>query len=134
MGYGNFECRGPGVSSGALRATQKKPRFAHLTPHMNGIKYTRAHICKPLQEPRNRFSAWRASTTTLLSYRPARLHRLAESNPRSRFLGSINVYKYQLRPRAKLSKPNVSLEQYGMVRTGTYRPMYTSFKGRTVQE
>jgi hypothetical protein len=31
-----------------------------------------------------------------LSYRPARLHRLAESGPRNRFLGSINVYKYGL--------------------------------------
>ncbi len=31
-----------------------------------------------------------------LSYRLARLHRLAESIPRNRFLGSINVYKYGL--------------------------------------
>jgi hypothetical protein len=31
-----------------------------------------------------------------LSYRPARLHRLAESVPRNRFLGPINVYKYGL--------------------------------------
>ncbi len=31
------------------------------------------------------------------SYRPARLHRLAKSIPRNRFLGSINVYKYGLR-------------------------------------
>jgi hypothetical protein len=30
------------------------------------------------------------------SYRPARLHRLAKSIPRNRFLGSINVYKYGL--------------------------------------
>ncbi len=30
------------------------------------------------------------------SYRHARLHRLAESMPRNRFLGSINVYKYGL--------------------------------------
>jgi hypothetical protein len=29
-----------------------------------------------------------------LSYRPSRLNRLAESIPRTRFLGSINVYKY----------------------------------------
>jgi hypothetical protein len=26
---------------------------------------TRARICKPLKEPRNRFPAWRAGTTTL---------------------------------------------------------------------
>jgi hypothetical protein len=32
-----------------------------------------------------------------LSYRPARLHRLAESTSRNQFLGSINVYKYRLR-------------------------------------
>jgi hypothetical protein len=32
-----------------------------------------------------------------LSYRHARLHRLAESVHRNRFLGSINVYKYGLR-------------------------------------
>jgi hypothetical protein len=31
-----------------------------------------------------------------LSYRPARLHRLAELMPWNRFLGSINVYKYGL--------------------------------------
>jgi len=33
---------------------------------------------------------------TYLTYRPAGLHRLAESLPRNRFLGSINVYKYGL--------------------------------------
>jgi hypothetical protein len=33
----------------------------------------------------------------LLSYWPARLHRLAKSIPRYRFLGSVNVYKYGLR-------------------------------------
>jgi hypothetical protein len=31
-----------------------------------------------------------------LSYQPARLHRLAESIPWNRFLGSLNVYKYGL--------------------------------------
>ncbi len=44
----------------------------------------------------NRFSAWRAGATTLLSYRPTRLHKLAESIPWNRFLGYINVYKYGL--------------------------------------
>jgi hypothetical protein len=33
-----------------------------------------------------------------LSYRPAMLHRQMESNPRNRFLVSLNVYKYGLRP------------------------------------
>jgi hypothetical protein len=37
----------------------------------------RARICKPYKEPRNRFSAWRAGTTTLF-FVPARL---AESIP-----------------------------------------------------
>jgi len=32
-----------------------------------------------------------------LAYWPARLHRLAESIPRNRFLGPFNVYKYGLR-------------------------------------
>jgi hypothetical protein len=35
-----------------------------------------------------------------LSYWPARLHILAKSIPRNRFLGSINVYKYGLCSRA----------------------------------
>jgi hypothetical protein len=34
-----------------------------------------------------------------LSYRPARLHRLAEFIPWNRFLGSIKVQKYGLRTR-----------------------------------
>ncbi len=36
-----------------------------------------------------------------LSYRPARLHRLAEFIPWNRFLGSINVQKYGLAPDAE---------------------------------
>ncbi len=50
-----------------------------------GLSY-RACICKHFKGPRNRFSAWRAGTTS----RAARLHRL----------GSINVYKYGLWPQA----------------------------------
>jgi hypothetical protein len=57
----------------------------------------RGRTYKPFKEPRNRLPAWRAGRTTLLSYRPARLHRLLESIPRNRFLGAINVYKYVLR-------------------------------------
>jgi hypothetical protein len=37
-----------------------------------------------------------------LSYRPARLHRLAESIRRNRFLGSLNVHKYGFRFSKKL--------------------------------
>jgi hypothetical protein len=49
----------------------------------------RACINKPFKEQRNQFPAWRAGTTTLLTYRPVRLHRLAESIP-----GLLNVYKF----------------------------------------
>jgi hypothetical protein len=56
----------------------------------------RARICRSFKETRYRFSAWRAGTKPYLSYWPARLHRLAKSIPRNRFLGSINVYKYGL--------------------------------------
>jgi hypothetical protein len=57
----------------------------------------RGRTYKPFKEARNRLPAWRAGRTTLLSYRPARLHRLLESIPRNWFLGAINVYKYVLR-------------------------------------
>ncbi len=53
----------------------------------------RARICRSFKETRYRFSAWRAGTKPYLSYWPARVHRLAKSIPRNRFLGSINVYK-----------------------------------------
>ncbi len=43
---------------------------------------TRARICKPFKEPRNQFPAWWAGVRQpYLTYRPARLHRLAESIP-----------------------------------------------------
>ncbi len=41
--------------------------------------------------------AWRVGTITLCaSHRPARLHRLMESIPWNQFLGSLNVYKFEL--------------------------------------
>ncbi len=43
---------------------------------IRSLQINRARICRPFKEPR--------------------LHRLAESIPRNRFLGSINVYKYGL--------------------------------------
>jgi hypothetical protein len=49
-----------------------------------------ARICRPFKEPRNRSQPGRPVGQPYLSYRPARLHRLAESIPRNRFLGSIN--------------------------------------------
>jgi hypothetical protein len=63
-----------------------------------GFSLIRARICKLFKEPRNQFPAWRAGTTIPIDV-PARLglHRLAESIPGNRFLGSLNVYKYGLR-------------------------------------
>jgi hypothetical protein len=60
---------------------------------------TRARICKSFQKPRNRFPAWRADIAyDTLFIVPARqaTYRLAESIPRNRFLGSLNIYKYGL--------------------------------------
>ncbi len=55
-------------------------------------------IVNLFKEPRNRFPACRAGydNPIYLSHRPDRLHRLAESNPRNRFLVSLYVYKYGL--------------------------------------
>ncbi len=55
----------------------------HWSPSVFGTKH-RAHICKPLNAPRNRFPAWRACTVRLpyLLYSPGSLHRLAESIPK----------------------------------------------------
>ncbi len=57
----------------------------------------RARICKPFKEPRNQLPAWWAGTTTLFVVQARHLHRQVESNPRNRFLVSLNVYKYGLR-------------------------------------
>jgi hypothetical protein len=46
-----------------------------------------------------------------LSYRPARLHRLAETFPWNRFLGSIKVKKYRLW-NAKAQVINTRLDKY----------------------
>jgi hypothetical protein len=45
-----------------------------------------------------------------LSYRPAMLQRLAESNPRNRFLVSLNVYKYGLCSSPTSYSPSPSLK------------------------
>jgi hypothetical protein len=68
-----------------------------LIPNLETFKEPRARICRSCKETRYRFSGWRAGTKPYLSYWPARLHWLAKSIPRNRFLGSINVYKYGLR-------------------------------------
>jgi hypothetical protein len=79
----------------SLAGRYDKPIFLYsvLSTH----RLFRARICKPFKEPRNRFSAWRAGTTTLFVVPACQAtYRIAESIPWNRFLGSINVYKYGL--------------------------------------
>ncbi len=66
---------------------------------------TRARICKHFKEPRYWFPTLRAGTATLfdVTARRARLHRLAESIPWIRFLGSLNVYKFAMNWSLELS-------------------------------
>ncbi len=88
----------------ANRCNGSKKNLIHRMKHQQSIfQITNiiridpwARICRSFKETRYRFSAWRAGTKPYLSYWPARLHRLAKSIPRNRFLGSINVYKYGL--------------------------------------
>ncbi len=64
-----------------------------------GLLYrtVRAPICKFFKEPGNDSQPGGPVWQLFLLYRLARLHRLAESIPRNRFLGSLNIYKYGLR-------------------------------------
>jgi hypothetical protein len=64
---------------------------------LNATLLFRARICEPSKEPRNRFPAWQAGMTTLFGvHRPATLHRLAESIPWNRFLGTLKFFKFGL--------------------------------------
>ncbi len=65
--------------SQAVNPQQPEPVFVNLL-RSSGID---SHPGGPVRQP-------------YLLYRPAMLHRLAESNPRNRFLVSLNVYKYGL--------------------------------------
>ncbi len=80
----------------------------------------------------NRFPAWWAGMTTHLSYRPARLHRLAESITWNRFLSSINVYNYGLCSCIDYPPP-VSGPGSRHMGSGTLRHRDTLSKGRIVQ-
>jgi hypothetical protein len=64
-----------------------------------GLLYqpARAHICKPFKEPGIDSQPGGPVWQPYLLYWLARLHRLAESIPRNRLLGSLKVYKYGLR-------------------------------------
>ncbi len=69
-----------------------------LYTHLN-LKESRARICKPFKEPRNRFTGlasrydnpiWRTSPPGYI------VHRLAKSISWNRFLGSLKVHKFGL--------------------------------------
>ncbi len=64
-----------------------------------GLSYrpARARICNPFRSPGIYSQSGGPVRKPYSSYRPARLHRPAESISWNRFLCSINVYKYGLR-------------------------------------
>ncbi len=64
--------------------------------HPRASQKNRARTCRPFKKPRNRFPACRVGTTTLFVVPARKGNWLAESIPRNRFLGSINVFKYGL--------------------------------------
>ncbi len=57
--------------------------------------YTRARICKPFKEPRNRFLNWRSGTITLFDVTDQQLHRLAESMIDSFGIDSWTPYTFK---------------------------------------
>ncbi len=83
---------GAGVGWG-YRSSSSKASLIILIQHIQHIQQG-ARKSKLFKEPRNRFQAWLAGTTTLFVVPARRLYRLAESIPQNRFLGSLNVYKY----------------------------------------
>ncbi len=94
----------------AERAYLPKVRLKRPSPCPDLL--TRVRICKLFKEPRNRFPACWAGTTTHLSYRADWLHRLSESIPRNPFLGMLNVFKYGLsvpEPSAKQGRTPIFL-------------------------
>jgi hypothetical protein len=54
---------------------------------------SRARICKPFRSPGIDSQPGGPVRQPYLTYRTARLHWLAESNPWNQFPGSLNVYK-----------------------------------------
>jgi len=69
--------------------------LSHWRPPSPPLTQPWARICKPFKEPKNWFPTWWAGTKPYLLYRLARLHRLADSITRNRFLDSLNIWKIQ---------------------------------------
>ncbi len=99
-----FHCRCPALVKGVkffdyTLSAWKNDQYSAPTCFKRHQQEDRAPFCKPFKGPKNRFPAWRASTTVrelYLKYRPTRLHRLAEPIPWNWFLGSLKVYKFWL--------------------------------------
>jgi hypothetical protein len=78
------------------------PTSSHLFKKMLrlwGLSMYRVRICRPFKEPRNRFPALRGGpydNPILRTCPPCRLHRLANTIPWNRFLGSLSIYKFGL--------------------------------------
>jgi hypothetical protein len=73
------------VGQPKVRLKSKDQRLS--TPTQNEqCSHLRARICKAFKEPRNRFPAWPAGTTTLFDVPPGSI------GWRNRFLGSLNTF------------------------------------------
>jgi hypothetical protein len=79
------------VSMSVLSLLQYSKRL-----HLVALNIYRAGICKCLRSPGIDSQHGGPVRQPYLTHRPARLHRLAESIPQNRFLGSLNVYKFGL--------------------------------------
>jgi hypothetical protein len=88
-GGGEWEGRGWAGEIALCAQTHTLHRYGHTSPEPEFVNLLRSPGIEfqpggPVQQP-------------YLTYRLTRLHRLAESNPWNRFLGSLNDYKYGLR-------------------------------------
>ncbi len=72
------------------------PTYQQQPPPYNTNYWSKIVFVDLLWSPRIDSQAGVPVQQPYLSYRPDKLHRLAKSIPRNRFLGSINVYKYGL--------------------------------------
>jgi hypothetical protein len=74
-----------------LHLTQNEQRGTLKKNFPRPSQLSWARICKHLLEPRNRFPAWGPMRQPYLTYRPARLHRLAESIPGLHNTNSLKI-------------------------------------------
>ncbi len=70
---------------------------SYPSPSHHTVRYPEPVFVNLLRSPGIDFQPGGTVRQPYLSYRSARLHRLAESIPQNRLLGFINVYKYGLR-------------------------------------